>query len=53
MSKLERLVGRRLRPLPVGRPRKTKKKVKDSTKAKTSEKKRRGNRWALATFMKL
>jgi putative transposase len=51
MSKLERLVGRRLRPLPVGRPRKTqetkeeaKTRTKTKTKAKTSERKRRGNR---------
>ena len=50
MSKLESLVGRRLRPLPVGRPRKTKEepkaktRTKAKTKAKTSEKKRRGNR---------
>ena len=46
MSKLERLVGRRLRPLPVGRPRKTKEepKAKTRTKANTSGRKRRRNR---------
>jgi putative transposase len=47
MSKLERLVGRRVRPLPVGRPRKTKEEAKTRTKAKTgatSARKRRGNR---------
>ena len=41
MSKLERLVGRRLRPLPVGGPRKTKQEAKPRTKAKTSERRRR------------
>jgi putative transposase len=41
MSKLERLVGRRLRPLPVGRPRKTKQEAKTRTKAKTGGRKRR------------
>jgi putative transposase len=47
MSKLERLVGRRLRPLPVGRPRKTKQEAKPRTKAKTGVtggRKRRRNR---------
>ena len=40
MSKLEKLVGRRLRPLPVGRPRKTKETPKPPPQGKKKRKKR-------------